>query len=507
MKTLRPYQVETIRNTSIALRDNRRVILQSPTGSGKSFMMYSIIQSALYKGKTILVMSESTKIYKQLVKEFSAIQINADTKFLYVEPNRVYCAMVQSLKNRPTILKQFFEIYEKDNDSLILMADEAHLGTFTKTVDLFHPETYLIGCTATPDYRVAKHLPKLYRHLVEGVSVKYLIKEKNLCDYKHIARTKADLSQLVLKNGEFTEESQDQVFSSSVVYDGLFEDLQSVPYKKCVIFVASIKQCEKLQDQMLSHGYETSIYHSALSDGDKQLSSFTEGNINILITIRSLSKGWDYPPIDLVVLMHATTSLALFLQEIGRASRPIKDEKYFFTLLDYADNWKRHGLYHDDRPWSELWKEKPKKKRDKTDVMAVKSCPSCDSIVPAMANICEFCGASLHVEKQLEKGELVDITELFNNLKGKWVKDLTPEELAIYVQKEDKKLYGLRVAKSQFLKQTENMTKQVDKEEDFLRRYGIAMKYKPFWHHAEKKRFEQQEKIEPIFFKNLYIPL
>jgi len=51
------------------------------------------------------------------------------------------------------------------------------------------------------------------------------------------------------------------------------------------------------------------------------------------------------------------------------------------------------------------------------------------------------------------------------------------------------------------------MTNPVDKDDDFLRRYGIAMRYKPFWHHAEKKRFEQQEKIEPIYFKNLYIPL
>src|SRR5690606_28350168 len=232
MKQLRPYQKETIKKTAIALKNNRRVILQSPTGSGKSFMMYSIIQSAIHKGKTILVMSESTKIYKQLVKEFMAIQINADTKFLYVEPNRVYCAMVQSLKNRPKILKQFFDIYEKDNDNLILICDEAHLGNFSRVIDLFKPETVRTGCTATSDYRVAKHLPKLYRALVPGVSVKYLIDEKNLCDYKHIARTKADLSQLVMKNGEFTEDSQDQVFSSSVVYDGLFEDLKNIQYNK-----------------------------------------------------------------------------------------------------------------------------------------------------------------------------------------------------------------------------------------------------------------------------------
>jgi len=454
MKQLRPYQKETIKKTAIALKNNRRVILQSPTGSGKSFMMYSIIQSAIHKGKTILVMSESTKIYKQLVKEFMAIQINADTKFLYVEPNRVYCAMVQSLKNRPKILKQFFDIYEKDNDNLILICDEAHLGNFSRVIDLFNPETYLIGCTATPDYRVAKHLPKLYRALVPGVSVKYLIEEKNLCDYKHIARTKADLSQLVMKNGEFTEDSQDQVFSSSVVYDGLFEDLKNIKYNKCVIFVASIKQCEKLQNQLSSHGYSTSIYHSGLNDGDSQLDKFTNGEIDILVTIRSLSKGWDYPPIDLVILMHATTSLALYLQEIGRGSRIIQDKKYFFTVLDYADNWKRHGLYYDDRPWEELWKEKPKKKRDKTDVMAVKMCPECESIIPSMARICEYCGAELLVEKQLEKGDLVDITELFNSIRGKWVKDLTPEELALYVQKEDKKLYGLRVAKAQYLKQT-----------------------------------------------------
>src|SRR5690606_21663189 len=359
-RILRPYQKELIKKTSIAVKEYRKVIMQSPTGSGKTFTALNIIKSALYKGLTVLVLSESIKIFKQLVKEFSGIKINADTKFLYVEPNRCYVSMSQSLKNRKKILSQFFKL----QDNLLIIVDECHLGTMNSVIEQFDENTMLIGMTATPDYRVAKHLPKLYRSLVPGVSVKYLIEEKNLCDYKHIARTKADLSQLVMKNGEFTEDSQDQVFSSSVVYDGLFEDLKNIQYNKCVIFVASIKQCEKLQNQLSSHGYSTSIYHSGLNDGDSQLDKFTNGDIDILVTIRSLSKGWDYPPIDLVILMHATTSLALYLQEIGRGSRIIKDKKYFFTVLDYADNWKRHGLYYDDRPWDELWKEKPKRKRD-----------------------------------------------------------------------------------------------------------------------------------------------
>lgn len=502
-KELRPYQSELIKKTSIAVRDHKRVILQLGTGGGKSFIAYNIIARSLHKGLTVLVVSESRKIFRQLVIEFSGIKINADTKFLYVEPNRCYVSMAQTLIRRKKILEQFLKIQE----NILIITDEAHIGTPVKLLNIFDKSTRMIGLTATPDYSVAKHLPALYNTLVQGISVKELIKEKFLCDYKHIARTKADLSKLVVKNGEYTEESQEEVFSSSIVYDGLFEDLKSVTYKKCVIFVSSIKQCDKLQGQMTSHGYLSVVYHSALTDGEQKLSLFTDGDINILITIRSLSKGWDYPPIDLIVLMHATVSTPLFLQEIGRGSRIVKDKKYFFTVLDYGDNWKRHGLYHDDRPWQELWKEKPKKKRDKTDVMAVKMCPSCESIVPAMAKICEYCGAELSVPKELEKGELVDITELFNSLKGRWVKDLNPEELALYVQQTNQKLYGLRVAKSQFLKQTENMTITVKKEDDFLRRYGIAMKYKPFWHHAEKKRFQEQEKIEPIFFKNKFIPL
>lgn len=505
MKQPRPFQAQIIKETARACIEHRKVILQAPTGAGKTIIALNIIAKAIHKGNTVLVLTESTKIFNQLVSEFSGIKINADVKYMYVEPNRCYVAMSQSLKNRPKIIKQFQSI----GDKLIIIADECHIGSMNKVIEQFDDTFMTIGMTATPDWRIAKHLPKLYKFLVHGPQVKYLISEGYLCDYKHIARTKADTSLLKLKNGEYTEESQDEVFSTSAVYDGLYEDLKDIAYKKCVIFVASIKQAEKLNTALIEHGYVSARYHSGLEDGQKELYRFTEtSECNILVTIRSLSKGWNYPPIDCVVLMHATSSCALYIQEAGRASRPIPGVKNFFTLVDYGDNWKRHGLYHDDRNWHELWQEKKKKNKDKLGVMAVKMCDNCEAIIPATARKCEYCGHEMILsEKELQQGELVDITDLFSKLKGKRVADLTPEELAIYATKLEKKSYAIRIAKSQFLRQSENMTKTVPKEDDFLRRYALAMNFKPMWHHLQKKSLQQQNPIQPIYFKNDFVPL
>src|SRR5690606_34554966 len=114
------------------------------------------------------------------------------------------------------------------------------------------------------------------------------------CSYQHIARTRSNMDLLEVRNGEFTEKSQDIAFNNSVVYDGLFEDLRAYPFKKCVIFVASIKHANELSKKLNDNGFPASCYHSKTEHGRYEMAKFTElGLTNIMVTIKSLSKGWD----------------------------------------------------------------------------------------------------------------------------------------------------------------------------------------------------------------------
>ncbi|WP_183560614.1 DEAD/DEAH box helicase [Mucilaginibacter sp. SP1R1] len=464
-KTPRQYQIDIVDRTSRSLAKNKAVILHAPTGAGKSLMIDMIVTRCIEKGKTVLVLSDARKIYNQLVKECNGTEINANVKSMMVFPGQCYVGMIQTLIKRPMIIAQLQEL----GSNLILLIDECHISTSTKLID-YLPDAYRIGCTATPYGVLHKHLPTYYNDLVEGPQVDWLIQQGYLTNYRHKSRVPADTSLLEIRNGEVTERSNEIVFGAQRVYDGLFEDLKEFAYKKCVIFVASIKQAEALNEKLNEAGFGSTRYHSQVEHGEYELAKFTSlGMANILVTIKSLSKGWDYPPIDMVVLMHKTLSTSVYQQEIGRGSR-IYPGKDMFTVLDYGMNWKQHGLYFEDRPYSELWK-KVKRKGEAEGPSACKSCVSCESIIPVSARICKYCGYEYPVPEQVfAQGELVDLTDEYHDLVGKKISELTPLELANYAKLKNKRPFAIRVAKAR---------EQI--AQGFLMDFAANMGYKRGW--------------------------
>jgi len=479
----RDYQLSLIERTSKALVKHQAVIAHAPTGAGKSLVIAIIASRTTSKGRTALVLSETRKIYNQLVTECNGIEINANVKHRTIFEGQTYVGMIQTLSRRPLILEQFKRL----GNRLTVLVDECHINTGRTVIDtLKESGCYIIGLTATPFFKFAPHLPEIYNELIEGPQVDDLIQAGHLCNYRHIARTRGDINLLDLRNGEFTEKSNEAAFNRSQVYDGLFEDLSQVPFKKAVIFVASIRHADELRDKLIANGFPATSAHSKSENYAYDLAKFTELNMcDILVTVKSLSKGWDFKPIDLVVLNHATASTSTYLQEIGRGSRIIKGVKEHFSVLDYGDNWKRHGTYYEDRPYSKLWKTKPKRSKEGEGVAPISMCDSCQALVPSMVRICPFCGAERPLtERELEQGELIQVTASYESLQGRNVSTLTPLELSIYAKIKNKQRFAARIAKAR-----EQQTP------GFLYEFANAMGYKPSWADFQKRQIGA-EKIE-----------
>lgn len=441
---LRPYQQELINNTRRELLASRSVITQAPTGAGKSKIFIAIAKMAATSGTTTLILSESTKIFRQIASEYPAVLINPSSSVLYIAKGATYIAMAQTLARRVGLIKQFADMGRR----LLVINDEAHIGTPTKLLKQL-PDAYLIGFTATPAWKWAKHLPDLYKAIVTGPQVSELVEAGYLSQYQHFARVAANISALKLKAGEFTEESQEIAFESPKVYDALRDDLSSHPFKKCLVFTASIHQCKALHAALAARGINAIQVHSEQSDavngfGMKDFESLTS-KTNVCVSVGTLTKGFDFPTIDLIVLMRATTSLPLYLQMIGRGSRTVFG-KSIFTVLDYGQNYSRFGLWNDDRDWVRL--SQPSKLRTRDSVASVKMCPQCEYIAPTAKMICPNCGHSFEptAKERAEETQLVDVTNL---IRGKNIGDLDAMALALAAKSNTvKKSFAIRVAKA-----------------------------------------------------------
>jgi len=479
--------------------ENLRVIACAPTGSGKSKMMASIATKAILPRrdghtKSVLIITEAKKIYDQLEQELPIVNIKAGIKDVHVERGVVYLAMAQTLSRRKHIISKFKNL----GYDLIVMTDEAHIGTSTKLLLNFVDFCYMIGWTATPDWKAAKHLPILYNACVQACDVDDLIQDGFLCTYKHFARDKAELDILEMRGADFSEESQEKAFGTDRVYDGLIEDLSNRDFKKCMVFCASIKSAEQTYQRLIENGFKACRYHSGnedfpLKNPDYELAKFMELNLcNICVSVASLTKGFDYPPTDLICLLRKTNSLPLYLQMMGRASRPIKYEdlrkwiftmtepKISFTVLDYGSHWKTLGYYWDNRDWETMWLPplNKKKKKEGEGVANVKMCENCDELIPAQSRMCPCCGYEYPiVEKELEQGDLLEVTAHYTDLIGMATSELSPLQLSVYAKMKNKRPHAIRIA----------MYQELNGQPSFIRQFAGHMGFQRDWIDATER--------------------
>lgn len=458
---LRPYQNKFVSNIRTALAKHKQVIACAATGSGKTKCFIWITKEAIAKGRTVLIISESLKIYRQIKAEVGQSHNIADgIKEMYVHPGHVFIAMAQTLAKRELIIKQFAQL----GSNLLIINDEAHIGTSTKLL-LNFPDAYLIGFTATPDYKFAKHLTALYKSIVVGPQPQELIEAGYLSPYYHYERVLANLAVLKKSGADYSELSQEQAFEKKEVFDGLLDDLLKFKFKKAIVFCASIKHATYVSSQLRAAGWQVAEVHSKNPNSDYQLFQFTSGPISICVSVGILTKGFDMVDIDLVILQRATISLPLYCQMIGRGSRksPGKDR---FTVLDYGGNASRLNLWNYEHDWSKKWNTAHKRRSD--GVAPVKMCPKCGYMMPSMIMKCPGCGHIMEVLPPTPaETELIEVTAKYNTLRGRRISSLSAAELAIYVKITNKKPFAKRIARA--------------KGQLFLEEYAKCVKWNYGW--------------------------
>ena len=142
----RPYQYKAVYD---ALRNNRKLFL-SPTGSGKSLMIYSLVRYYTATTKKILIIVPTTSLVEQMVSDFVEYGWDAEKHIhkIYsgkdkVTEKKVIISTWQSIYKFP---KRYFDDFD------CVIGDEAHLfksKSLTGIMTKLHNAKYRFGFTGT----------------------------------------------------------------------------------------------------------------------------------------------------------------------------------------------------------------------------------------------------------------------------------------------------------------------------------------------------------------------
>jgi superfamily II DNA or RNA helicase len=475
MIQLRKYQDTAVHEVKMQFfAGNRSLVLQLPTGAGKTVIFTHMARETFLRGKSVLVVTDRKELLTQAGGTFDRFELNPD----YLTANTkqingggaVWIAMVETLKRRLS-KPDYFDFIRAFN---LIIIDEAHKASFDRLFEAIDADSqFIIGATATP-YRIGKITPlrEYYDALVTGEQIPALIKSGYLAKAIHYGVPISGLDKVKITAGEFDTKEVTELYSDVQLFGGVVENYRKhCDGMKALLFAASVKNSIAMRDQFRAAGYIAEHIEAETPKQEREdiLKQFSAGEIQVLCNVGILTTGYDEPTVEVIITYRPTRSLPLWLQMCGRGSR-ISTGKDQFIILDFGENTKRHGFWDAERIWT-LENAKPPRK-DGKGAGAIRECHQCGALLPASKVICEFCGAEKPVKKK-EKSEVAVILE-----------QLTPSQ----VNRASWSVYQMeQVRKEKGYKQGWVLHRLKSKED--FEEYAKLMGYNRGWIYHQTKRY------------------
>ena len=335
----RDYQIEGVYD---ALKCNRRLII-SPTASGKSLMIYSIVRYFVEQNKNTLIVVPTTSLVEQMYKDFSDYGWDVGS----------YCHKIYAGKDRETdsqvIITTWQSIYKLPRKYFerfdVVLGDEAHQFKSKSLVSIMTKLSnakYRYGFTGTLDGT------QTHKWVLEGLfgpSYK-IIKTDELMKKGHLA--KLDINVLLLKhppNKFETFEDEVQYIINHNQRNKFIKNLALDLRGNTLILFARVEThgrplFDLINKSNIIESRNVFFIHGGVETEDREkVREITENESGAIIVASygTFSTGINIKNLHNIIFASPSKSRIRNLQSIGRVLRK-SDKKEKATLYDIADD-------------------------------------------------------------------------------------------------------------------------------------------------------------------------
>jgi superfamily II DNA or RNA helicase len=349
--TPRDYQVDGVYD---ALKHNRKLLI-SPTGSGKSLMIYSVVRYYTDQNKKILLVVPTTSLVEQMYKDFEDYGWDAS----------LYCHKIYSgrekTNNAPVTITTWQSIYKLEKsffeDYEVVIGDEAHLFKSKSLISIMtklHNAKYRFGFTGTLDGT------QTHKWVLEGLfGPSYKItRTHELMEKGHLS--KLDIKVLLLKHKDKKFETYEDEIQYLIQHDkrnkfirNLALDLKGntlILYSRVETHGANLYE---MINKEVNENRKIFFVHGGVDAEERELVrtiTEKENDAIIVASYGTFSTGINIKNLHNVVFASPSKSRIRNLQSIGRVLRKGKN-KTGAILYDIADeilskNKKNYTLNH-----------------------------------------------------------------------------------------------------------------------------------------------------------------
>ena len=397
MIELRPYQRDLLQQvqTALAADSKTRVMMQLPTGGGKTIIAGALLADWLTGGRKAVWLTHRRELAEQTCRMLTDAYISAMTDVKWTPgtdapamSGGVVILMAQTVSRRTDSM----EVWHGYNADDLMVIDEAHHAAaegWERAMQQWPGR--IIGMTATP-WRLSEKegFDHLFDELLCGPQVADLQAANWLCDAQTLLPPPEQriIGGEVDRTGDYTEWGIERANRSDVMTAGVLNSWQKdFGDRPTIAYAVSVDHARNLASVFNDAGIPAAVIlgDTSSEERNKAIAGFREGTLKVLVNVVVATEGFDLPDASCIVIARPTMSLALYLQMVGRGLRP-KDGRDCL-ILDLAANSEIHGLPEEHRKWS----LEPRGIESPGEAPVV-WCPQCETVSPATSHHCRGCG-------------------------------------------------------------------------------------------------------------------
>ena len=380
------YQKDMAMRIEKAFRLYRSVMAQMPTGTGKTVVLASVVESFLgeHPLKSVWIVAHRRELVSQIQETIERVFSNRlaekedgssdnliekplDSSLFTLRSSLIKAMSIQWLA------RHYDEIGEEPG---MIVIDEAHHAlakTYKEMWDRF-PKAKFLGLTATPCRLNGKGFTDLFDVLVQSWSVPEFISKGRLATYDFVSIKSNGVTQRLIDSlqkrgadGDYQNKEMDMLLNKRPSIERLYRSFEEYGKdRKGIVYAINISHAKKIVELYQEHGIKAVAIDSKTPAAERQadIEAFKKGDIQVLVNVDIFSEGFDCPDVEFVQLARPTLSLAKYLQMVGRGLRVAKGKKCC-VIIDNVGLYRVFGLPSQIWDWKATFEGRLKYSRKK----------------------------------------------------------------------------------------------------------------------------------------------